>query len=174
MGLSKRKLLMNAFFTSQFSYCPLIWMCHSRSNNRKINMLHERWLRRIHNDKQSSFTEVLDKDNPVSIHIRDIQRLAIELFKFYNGLSPPLMNSIFKLKVGNPYNLRQVSEFTRPMVKSMYHGTESISYLGPKTLDILPEKLKNIDNIEHFKKEIKIWKHDNCPYKLCKVYIESV
>ena len=30
MGLSKRKLLMNAFFTSQFSYCPLIWMCHSR------------------------------------------------------------------------------------------------------------------------------------------------
>ena len=33
MGLSKRKLLMNAFFTSQFSYCPLIWMCNSRSNN---------------------------------------------------------------------------------------------------------------------------------------------
>ena len=174
MGLSKRKLLMNAFFTSQFSYCPLVWMCHSCSNNRKINMLHERCLRRIHNDKQSSFTEVLDKDNPVSVHIRDIQRLGIELFKFYNGLSPPLMNSIFKLKVGNPYNLRQVSEFTRPMVKSMYHGTESISYLGPKTLDILPDKLKNIDNIEHFKKEIKIWKHDNCPYKLCKVYIESV
>ena len=33
MGLSKRKLLINAFFTSQFSYCPLIWMCHSRNNN---------------------------------------------------------------------------------------------------------------------------------------------
>ena len=46
MGLSKRKLLMNVFFTSQFSYCPLIWMCHSCSNNRKINMLHER--RRVH------------------------------------------------------------------------------------------------------------------------------
>ena len=45
MGLSKRKLLMNAFFISQFSYCPLIWMCHSRSNNRKINMLHERCIR---------------------------------------------------------------------------------------------------------------------------------
>ena len=36
MGLSKRKLLMNAFFASQFSYCPLIWMCHRCSNNRKI------------------------------------------------------------------------------------------------------------------------------------------
>ena len=42
MGLSKIKLLMNAFLTSQFSYGPLIWMCHSRSNNRKINMIHER------------------------------------------------------------------------------------------------------------------------------------
>ena len=44
MGLTKRKLLMNAFFTSHFIYWPLIWMCHSRSNNGKINMLHERCL----------------------------------------------------------------------------------------------------------------------------------
>ena len=44
MGLTKRKLLVNAFFTSQFSYCPLIWMYHSRRNNRKKNMLHERCL----------------------------------------------------------------------------------------------------------------------------------
>ena len=80
MGLSKRKLLMNVFFTSQFSYRPLIWMCHGRSNNRKINMLHERCLRIIYNDKQSSFTELLNKDNSVSIHIRNIQRLAIKMF----------------------------------------------------------------------------------------------
>ena len=44
MGLSNRKLLMNAFFTSHFIYWPLIWMCYSRSNNGKINMLHERCL----------------------------------------------------------------------------------------------------------------------------------
>ena len=94
--------------------------------------------------------------------------------RFYNGLSPPLMSNMFKLKAENSYNLRQVSEFSRPMVKSVYHGTESISYLGPKIWDILPEKLKNIDNLEHFKKEIKTWKPDNCPCRLCKVYIESV
>ena len=105
-GLNKRKLLMNAFFNSQSSYCPLIWMCHSRSNNRKINMLHERHLRIIHNDKQSSFTELLNQDNSVSIHIKSIQRLAIEIFSFYNGLSPPLMNNIFKLKAENPYHLK--------------------------------------------------------------------
>ena len=113
-------------------------------------MLHERFLRIIYNDKQSSFTELLNKDNSVSIHIRNIQRLAIEMVKFYNGLLTPLMNNIF--------NLRLVSEFSRPMVKSVYQGIESISYLRPKIWDILPEKLNNIDNLEHFKKEIKTWK----------------
>ena len=174
MGLSKRKLLMNAFFTSQFSYCPLIRMCHSRSNNRKINMLHERCLRIVYNDKQFSFTKLLNKDSSVLIHIRNIKRLANEIFRFCNGLSLPLMNNIFKLKVENPYNLRQVSEFSRPIIKSVYHGTESISYLGPKKWDIVPEKLKNIDSLELFKKEIKTWKPDNCPCRLWKVYIESV
>ena len=36
IGLPKRRILMYACFNSQFSYCPLIWMCHSRTNNRKI------------------------------------------------------------------------------------------------------------------------------------------
>ena len=147
MVLKKRKLIRNTFFTSQFSCCPLIWMCHSRANNRKISMLHERCLRIIYNDKQSSFTELLNKDSSVSIHIRNIQRLAIEMFKFYNGLSPPLMNNISKLREENPYNLRHVSEFSRPMINSVYHGTESISFLGPKIWDILPEKLKNIETL---------------------------
>ena len=84
------------------------------------------------------------------------------------------MNNIFKLKTENSYNLRQVSEFSRPMIKNVYHGTESISYLGPKVWDILPEKLKNTDNLQHFKKEIKTWKPDNCPCRICKVYTESV
>ena len=59
------------------------------------------------------------------------------------------------------------------MVKSVYHGTESTSYLGPKIWDIIPEKLKkNIDNLAHFKKTIKTWKPDKCTFRLCKVYIE--
>ena len=133
---------MNAFFTSQFSYCPLIWMCHSRSNNRKINMLHERCLRIIYNDQQPSLTELLNKYNSVSVHIRNIQRLAIEMFRFYNGLSPSLMSNMFKLKAENSYNLRQVSEFSRPMVKTVYHGTESIFILRTKNMGYTSRKTK--------------------------------
>ena len=174
MELSKIKSLTNAFFTSQFSYCPLIWMCHSRSNNWKINMLHKRCLNIIYNDKQSSFTELLNKDSSDSIHIRNIQRLSIEMFRFYNGLSPSLMKNIFKLRAEKLYNLRHVFEFYRPMVRSVHHGIETISYVGPKLWDIMPEKLKNIENLEHFKREIKRLKTDNCQCRLCKAYNDSV
>ena len=75
------------------------------------------------------------------------------MFRFYNGLSPLLVNNILKSRTENRYNLIHVYEFSRPMVKRVYHGTESISYLGPKTWEILP--LKNVENLEHFKKDIK-------------------
>ena len=65
MNIAKRKLLMNSFFISQFNYCPLIWMCHSRTINNKINSLHERCLRIIYNDYRSSFEYLLDRDKGV-------------------------------------------------------------------------------------------------------------
>ena len=155
MSIEKRTVVMNAFFTSQLSYCPLVWMCHSRTNNSKINMLHERCSRIIYNDKQSSFTELLNKDSSVSIHIKNIQKLAIEMFKSYKGLSPPIMDNMFKLRTENPYSLRQVFEFSRPIAKTVYHGTESLSYLGPKIWDILPEKLRNRIILGVLKRKLK-------------------
>ena len=62
MNMSKKKMSMNSFFKSQFSYCPLIWMCHSRTINNKISYLQERCLRVIYNDKISSFKELLERN----------------------------------------------------------------------------------------------------------------
>ena len=98
MELTKRRILMNAFFDSQFNYCPLIWMFHSRNLNNKINRLHERCLRVIYNDKTSSFEQLLENDNSVSIHHRNIQTLAIEMYKVTNGLSPEIMNELFQIR----------------------------------------------------------------------------
>ena len=79
MGTANKHILMNAFFTSQFSYCPLVWICHSRTNDNKINRLHERCLRIVYNDKESSFNDLLEKDGSVSIHMRNTQILATEM-----------------------------------------------------------------------------------------------
>ena len=62
MSLEKGRTLMKAFIESQFNYCPLIWILHSRTLNNKINRIYERALRTVYSDDNSSFNELLDKD----------------------------------------------------------------------------------------------------------------
>ena len=68
---------MESFIISQFNYCPLIWMIHSRGLNNKINRIHERALRIVYDDNRSSFEDLLNKDKSVTIHQRNLQQLAI-------------------------------------------------------------------------------------------------
>ena len=72
---------------AQFNYSPLIWMCHNRRHKNKINRLHERLLRLICNDKRSSFEDLLERDNSVSVHHKNLQALAIEMFKVHSKTS---------------------------------------------------------------------------------------
>ena len=72
-------------------------MCHSRENKSKINLLHERCPRTICNDKQLSFNELLEKYGSVSIHERNLQVLATEMYKIRNCLSTSLMKDIFPI-----------------------------------------------------------------------------
>ena len=98
MPLEKRRIVMKTFIESQLNYCPLIWMFHSRTINNKINRLHERALRIVYSDFKSSFEGLLMKDNSFSIHERNIQGLAIGIYKFLNGLSLSFLNKVFHKK----------------------------------------------------------------------------
>ena len=91
MNIQKRRTIMKSSVTSQFSYCPLIWMFYSRRLNNKINSLHNRALRIAYQDNMSAFQELLNKDNSVSIHHRKLQVLATEMFKIHRGLSPEIL-----------------------------------------------------------------------------------
>ena len=82
---------MKAYIISQFGYCPLVWMFHSRGLNNKINSLHERALRIAYGVRSSSFEDLLKKGNSVSIHHWNIQALATELFKVENNIAPEIM-----------------------------------------------------------------------------------
>ena len=106
--------------------------------------------------------------------MRNTQILATEIYKLVNNLSPPIMNGVSKLNSNSRYNLRQILQFSRSLVKLVYHGTECISYLGPKIWDILLDDYKTIQNFDTFKIEIKKWKPEICPCRFCKVYIDRV
>ena len=130
---------MKAFLESQLGYCPLVWMFHSRSLNNKINRMHERALRMTHNDKSLSFRKLLEKDNFVTIHHRNIKVLATRTYKFLQGLSWPLVNNFF-MKRSNNYSLWGNKVLTTRRLNSMRHGNETVSRLALKVRNILPKE----------------------------------
>ena len=92
MNLSRRKSFMKTFVISQFNYRPLPWMFHSRKLNYRINSIHEKALRVTYQDYQSTFLQLLQKDNSVTIHQRNLQVCSTEIFEAKNDLSPEILN----------------------------------------------------------------------------------
>ena len=104
LKFKQRKLLLNAFITSQFSYAPVVWMFHSRKLNNRINRIHERAIGLVYKDYTSSFDELLFKDNSFRIHHRHLQKLAIEIFKVKLAIARDLMKNVFPI-IENPHDL---------------------------------------------------------------------
>ena len=136
--------------------------------------INERCLKIIYNDKRSSFNALLEKDDPVSIHERNIKILATEMFKVSKNLAPPQMHEVFKLKDQPHYNVRYNSLFFRSLVKSVYKGTESLLFLRTKIWDIIPDTYKDMPDLNSFELAFKRWRPVNCPCTIYKVYIANV
>ena len=133
-------------------------MFHSRRLNNIINNVHEKALRIVYSDYKSTFQELLDKEASFSVHHRNIQTLAIEIFKHIHGLSPAIMGKVFKINRTLPYNLRTQNDFSSRVPKTVKYGTE---------------KLKECSCLEAFKSKIRKWKPD-CSSRLCKTYLQHV
>ena len=72
------------------------------------------------------------------------------------------------------YNLHRNDTFEKRKVHSVYHGTESLSLLGPKIRDLVPAELKQSETLYSFKLKIRNWVPFECPCKICKKYIQQV
>ena len=126
-SLKQRKIIMNSFVSSQFNYCPLLWMCHCRTIHTQINKIHERALRIVYKDENLSFDELLEKSGSVSIQNRNLQLLAVEIFKALNNLSsPPPMSELFKIKE-TKYNLRHANGIVSNKPHTTMYGLDSVS-----------------------------------------------
>ena len=79
MNQNQKRVIMKAFIQSQFGYCPLVWMFCSRTINTRINNIHERSLRIVYNDHESTFSELLMNDKSFTVHHRNNQTLAIDI-----------------------------------------------------------------------------------------------
>ena len=89
-------------------------MFHSRKANAKINHIHERALRIVYKENNSSFEEFFRKDKSFCIHHR-------------NNLSNRIMCDIFETRNFN-YNLKSQTDFVRTRANTSSFGLNSLKY----------------------------------------------
>ena len=102
-----------------------MWVFHSRTMNKKINRINERALSLDY--YSSTFDELLKEDGSFSVHDRDIQTLAIEIYKFFHDLSPSIMKNIVQVNTNNPHSLRSRNQLYCRNPKTVKYGTEIMS-----------------------------------------------
>ena len=98
---------------------------------------------------------MLDKDESVSIYHQNIQKLGIEVFKVLNRDNPQIVNEIFHFRDETSYEIRQRSCFHIASKNTVFSGTESIRFLGPKIWELIPNDIKSLENVRDFKTAIK-------------------
>ena len=79
-------------------------------------------------------------------------------------LYPPIVNII--------YNKNNSPE--RRRVNTVRYGKESLSFLGPKIWNIVPDYIKSSEKMGAFKTKIRKWIPIECPCRICKVYLPGI
>ena len=107
-------------------------MFHGGRMKNRVKKIHERALHLIHSSNPKlTFKELLDKNKIVSIHQKNLQVLATEIFKAKLNISPEISKELFSFNVRN-YNFRSQATLTRIKTNSVYFRSESLSSLAPK------------------------------------------
>ena len=104
--------------------------------------------------QDANFKDPLFKDNSWNVHESNIHTLLIEIYKSINNLSPPIMNGFFDLK-NTRCDFRSKQLLKLAETSTYRYGTQALCFKGNLIWNTVPNKIKNIGNIEDFKKHIK-------------------
>ena len=74
--------------------------------------MHERYLCVVYNDGNSSYDELLNLNNSVSMHHRSLQILATEMFWVNTGSATDILNKVLPPKSPSNCNLGNQQEFS--------------------------------------------------------------
>ena len=108
--MKQKKVLYKSMIKSQFNYCPLVWMFCSRQSNNLTNKIHERFLRISYKDQKTSYHNLLETHNKLTIHQRNLQVLMTEIYKIANVVCCPT-NYELSLRVSNPAGTGRCNNF---------------------------------------------------------------
>ena len=72
---------------------------------------------------------------------KNIQALVIMMYKVVNNIAPTIVSDLFSFSNVN-YSLRSGPQFHQPSANTVWNVQETISYLGPKIWNMVPEEMK--------------------------------
>lgn len=114
----------------------MVWMFHGRTLKNKINHSHERVLQIIYrNCWNCSYCSYKDFYKSFTVHQRNIQSLAIELFKVKQNISTHMMNNIFQMTDNLRCNLRSQTKSLRSSTNKTKYGLNSLRVLSLKSME---------------------------------------
>ena len=90
------------------------------------------------------------------------------------GISPKIMNEIFRFTKNSVYSLRNGIELEKPSINTVQFGSEPTVYLGGKIWELIPENIKSSESVDIFKSKIKKRLPEIYPCRLCKTYVNQV
>ena len=131
LDVNSRKIIYNSFVSCNFNYCPLVWHFCGKVNNSKLEKIHERALKIIYNNYDSSYEELISTSNSTTLLISRIHLILYEVFKSIQKINPPCISDLFKIKEFK-YSMRKGIILHQPKKDTTTHGLRSLSYTGAK------------------------------------------
>ena len=123
----------------------------------------------MYDDFEASYEDLLSKGGKSKINVRRLRILRVEIYKILNDLNPSFMNSIFKLKInGREVRDKYKLNLDMPKWNQKTFGYKSFRVLGPKIWNNLPYYVKCSENLNTFKKMLKVWDGNSRKCNLCK------
>ena len=107
LTLENRMSIDNAFLTSNFSYCNVVWHFCSNRSMYKLEKVHKQALRVVLNDQTSSYRVLLDTVSKPTLYVSRLKFIAIEANKCHVNENPEYINVMLD-SWNKPYDLRGV------------------------------------------------------------------
>ena len=153
---SCKKIIYNSYISSNFNYCPIVWMFTGKMNLDKLEKTNKRALRYVINNYDAEYDDICNDQKVLNIHRRCIKTVAIQMYKIKQQKVPTYVQELFSIRESY-YNIRDNDLFEIPCFKTVKYGKKSFRYFGAKLWANIPKEIKSKPSLTCFKDALTIW-----------------
>ena len=151
-----KNIIYNSYISSNFNYCPIVWMFTGKMNVDKLEKTNKRALRYVINNDDAEYDDLCNEQKVLNIHKRCIKTVAIQMYKIKQQKVPIYVQEMFSRRESH-YDIRDNDLFEIPHYKTVTYGKKSFRYFGAKLWANIPKEIKAKPSLTGFKDALTIW-----------------